>query len=777
MSDFVSPSEGTFSGTANSSELGPPKPNVAGADGQPDPYADKAAVNKRIDFFLQRDRFTRWLFEREWFRNVLFYIGKQWVIYSITSRRWRPRSLPNWFPQPVTNKFAEKMNDIIGSMAQGRVPITYNPATDDPADIATAEVGEKLREVLYEEAKIDDHEMLLASWVALTGNGFIHTYWDYDPTSGTKFVQHWQCPQCQAVTDPATLLETKSTCPQCGAEGLIPAKDSSGAPIGSEQPNGQLHADILSPFEIRVDPTIPDMAGQRRITRVRTYDLEFARTYWGNKPDAAGVPINPEDIVADKESSIGQFYLDALSYITGSFGAGGGFISGGGSAFRIPRVTAYEFYELPSDDFPEGLHAVRLGHGEDMVVQSEPLPDRYKAGPLAGQPFLPFDHFGADVVPGRFWRKTRADDLISPQIFRNLVESGLKLTTQRTGNPVWLNPRGSQVTNITGEPGQNIDYTPQSLGGTSFAKPERVAPELSNFQPFLILMKELDDSMDRVAGTFFLAGGTTPPGVTAASGLAYLGERAQQAMAPLKREWAKGWKNWEIKALEIARAHLDEDRVRIIAGKNRRWEVQKFMVADLVGGVNLAIDYNGLFRKSNATKRADIELLLTMQVLNPMDPETNWQILQAFGETSLKGSTDLDVGEAVKEADDFIDKGVPPQLVPLVQNSMVHIMKHKDFAKTDEFKEMPQEMQQYWFMHIELHMQDLMAQQAALAPPPSPGAPAPGQGGPPQKGGDPHHPPAAGGSAGEPGPIKKGQSAAAGEGQAGMQPGGPIPGQ
>lgn len=748
--------------TFNSSNMGdmPPTPKQG-----IDPYTDQAAISKRIDYFAQRDRFTRWLFEREWFRNVLFYIGKQWIIYSITNRRWRPRSLPNWFPQPVTNKFAEKANDIISAMAQGRVPIVYNPATDDPADMAIAEVGERFREVLYEEANVDDKEMLLAAWVTLCGNGFIHTYYDYDNSFGKKFVQSWQCPQCGNVMKASDLMQSAGKCPQCGAGDMMPAKDPTGQAIGEELPVGRLHADILSPFEWRVDPTIPDHENQRRGIRVRTYDLEYARQYWGGKPDVTGKPIDPKEIVADKESSIGQFYLDALSYITGTFGAGGGFVAGSGSAFRLPRVTAYEFYELPSDDFPDGgLHAIRLGHGERMVVQAEPLPDKYGAGIKRGQPFIPVTRFGADVVPGRYWRKTRMDDMISPQVFRNLIEAALKLTAQRSGNPIWLNPKGSGLTNVTGEPGGFYDYNPISLGGTSFAKPERVPADLSNFQSFLILMKEIDDEMDRVAGTFFLTGGTTPPGVTAASALSYLGERAERSMSPIKREWAKSWKTWEEQALEIARAHMDEARVRIVAGKNKRWSVEKFMNADLVGGVNLTIDYNGLFKKSPATKRADIQLLTELGYVTPGDPSTDWKVLEAFGETALKGSTDLDMQEAIKESDDFLTHGIPPKIVPLVQNSQVHILQHTDFAKTDEFKELPQEMQDFWFQHIEAHYQDMIQRQMTMGMV----AGAASGGMPPQGGGgDPNAQPGSGGK--EPGPVKKGKGRAAAEQQVPLQ--------
>ena len=734
----------------------PPSPST-GEDTGGDPYQDKAAVSARMDFFLRKDRFTRWIFEREWFRNVLYYIGRHWIIYDNTNRRWRPKSLPVWFPQPYTNKFAEKANDIMAAYQQGRLPINYSPASQDPDAIATAEIAEEFREVLYEESNIEDHEALLSAWVTLTGNGFIHTFYDYSPEYGTRFIQHYQCQTCGVVSAPADVKDNGMSCPNCqSANGFTPAVDESGQPIGEETPKGRLVADILSPFEVRLDPTISDFLLQRRFVRVRTYDVEFARMYWGGKTDATGQPIDAKKIVADKESNIGQFYLDAISYITSSFGAGGGFIAGGGSAFKLPRVTAYEYYELPTDDFPQGLHSVRLGHTSELVVVSEPLETRYKAGEYEGQYFLPLVHFGQDRVPGRLWRKTRVDDLIPLQNFRNLVEAALKLTAQRTGNPLWLNPKGSGVINMTGEPGQWVDYNPVSLGGTSFAKPERVPADLSNVQGFTVLMNKIDDSMERVAGTFFLQGGETPPGVTAASALAYLGEKAQQSISPLKREWAKGWKRWEIQALEIARDKWDDDRIIALAGANRHWEVKKFMNADLQGAVKLKIDYEGLFKKSTASKRADIQLLLQMGVLNAQDPEETWAILEAFGETALKGSTDLDIREATIEFDEFATLGVPPHVIPLVQNSQVHLLQHTKDAKTDRFKDLPLPMQQAWYSHIHDHVMDLMMQKMTLAGPQAAGQEAP-PGGTPNK----TMKPGEGGSEKpEPGPIRKGKERA-----------------
>src|SRR5581483_7166775 len=513
-----------------------------------DPYEDVQAISARIDRALSIDRFQRSLFEREWFRNILFLAGQQWVIYE--RGRWRPRALPAWFPRAQTNKIQEKYNDIVAQLVQGhRVPIVYQPATKDPADEATAKVGDRLREVIYTEAQIDDKETDLAGWLIATGNVFLLPHYNMSDDFGTTFVQFQSCTHCGNVMKPEELAESEGSCPVCAEQGdfhqdIEPATDEKGAPLGDQYPIGAIQADVCSPFEIRLDHRITDMKNQRRFVRQRRYDLDYAKERW---PEFAKV------IQADWGNDLSQYYLDVLAHVTSSFSASGGFIGGGPAAPKNPKVTAYEFYELPSKKFPQGLRAVRLGANSQAVVEAGPLTTKYGAGIKKGQYFLPLVHFGFDKVPGRFWRKTRLDDLIPLQIFRNTVEANLRLTAQRMGNPIWLIPKGSGTDIITGEPGQEVKYNaiPAGAGG-QFAKPERIPAELSNLQPLIMLIAKIDDSIERVGGTFFLQGGDTPPGVTAASALAYLGERAQKSMSPLMSEYAKGWRNFELFALEIA---------------------------------------------------------------------------------------------------------------------------------------------------------------------------------------------------------------------------------
>lgn len=186
-------------------------------------------------------------------------------------------------------------------------------------------------------------------------------------------------------------------------------------------------------------------------------------------------------------------------------------------------------------------------------------------------------------------------------------------------------------------------------------------------------------------------------------------------------------------ALEIARASWDDEHQRQIVGRNKQYELASFSKSDLTGSVNLIVDYNSLFPKSQATERATIAQLVQLGIVNPLDPEMQWKVLEKFGETELKGSVDLDVKQAVKEQEKFMaDETYQPSVVPLIQNSTVHLMTHSDFTKTDEFTQLPPQRQQDFIAHIQVHFQDLQMRQGAFGQP---------GGGPPPTGAAPGVPP------------------------------------
>src|SRR5690348_6997774 len=151
-------------------------------------------INSRIEKKLRADRFTRSQFEWEWFRNICIAAGQ----HDIVRFRGvvRLRKAPDWYPRTYTNKFAEKYRDLLSALLTGRVPIRYLPATGNPEDQGTADVGERVRDVIYSEAKIDGKENEIGTWFVLTGNVFLVPYYDYDEKYGTEEVPKLECQTC-----------------------------------------------------------------------------------------------------------------------------------------------------------------------------------------------------------------------------------------------------------------------------------------------------------------------------------------------------------------------------------------------------------------------------------------------------------------------------------------------------------------------------------------------------------------------------------------------------
>src|SRR6185312_9998644 len=325
------------------------------------------------------------------------------------------------------------------------------PATDDEADIGTAEVGERIREVFYTEALVDEKSVDLASWLIATGNVFGIPHYDMDESYGMASQPIQDC-ECGEQISPDEI--TDGTCPLCGSSNMSPAMDEAGNPLVKQYPIGALQLDIASPFEIRGDYRITNIRKWNRFVRQRRYELDWAKEHWPDFKDA----IQPDGGTED----VAQYYLDLISNLTSSFAVGAGVMSNGPNS-KAPKVTAYEIYELPTEEFPEGLRAVRLGDAANTVVEAGPLPSEFGAGVKQGQKFLPLIHWGALRLPGRLWYKSPLDDVVPLQVFRNMVEANIRLSIQRMGNAIWLLPKGCGVDILTGEPGQQVSYNPVSV--------------------------------------------------------------------------------------------------------------------------------------------------------------------------------------------------------------------------------------------------------------------------------------------------------------------------
>ncbi len=181
----------------------------------------------------------------------------------------------------------------------------------------------------------------------------------WDPSAGT-YVEGWDqvpCPTCNGTSSIQTPTGV-GPCLTCASEGAIAQEMGeefkpgfTNVPMGSA-PEGEVVATVHPPWEVFADPSAPDPKRPHRLVHEYLMDRDDAWNHW-----FAGT-----DIPKDKMLSGGAEQMTVMLA-----GWANGSMLGDGANL----VTVRETFVTPTDEWPEGLHAVIVG---GVVMVAEPLP-------------------------------------------------------------------------------------------------------------------------------------------------------------------------------------------------------------------------------------------------------------------------------------------------------------------------------------------------------------------------------------------------------------------
>lgn len=666
-------------------------------DGTPEPAApvedpdditswDAAAyLRKRVP----QAQYARRSFDRIFYRNALFFLGQQWIRYSRTAQQWRPISVPDWFPKQITNLFAVACDLMKSVFMQSDPQSIYSPASPEVADIAAARIAADISRYIETEVDQSDLESKLATWIVITGNGFIIDGYDSDERHGTKFVADMACLNCLKHI-PAE--ESENGCPMCGNPNLIEARDENGQGIGQEVPIGKMFSEVASPFELHFDLVAGSIEKSPYVYRARTYPVEVLKDMF---------PDHAENIKGDDAGiDSGMFYQTALSYVTnGTTSTPGNYGGAVGSVDNVPRATLYHLWVRPSKNLPNGGEALIVG--ETTLWKNELV-----AHDEEGKPFVPVTHFKFNEVAGRVFGKTPADDAVFKQTQLNMVEAFIQLAIQRTSNATWLLPKGIGIDNITGEPGEKIWYS-SMLG----SKPERVQGSEIAGSVFRWL-DTLAKGIQEITHTQDVMRGKAPEGVPTLGGAQLLFERGLAGYADALKSWGRGWNNVRRNRLNIWREYCSDEKTMMVVGENQAWEARKFTKADMSGRINVYLDEASIAPKSKAYDQLMISQMIDKGMIDMNDPLVRVQVFTKFDQADLIEGLDIDIKDAAKEEDEFKQTGAwRPR--PGIDDDRIHAMSHAKLCKSDAFKNLPPPLQNAAIQHTLYHQQQIQKQQEA----------------------------------------------------------------
>ena len=730
----------------------------------PERYNDEKRILEVYDEDKRACFDSRYVFERGWWRNLLYDINRQWIYFDRRKGAWMDKRLHKWMPRPVTNKLAEGRASIQAVFAAITLSTVARPVGGKLQNVAAAEIADDMQPLIHAEHGMTQVLRDMDYWLIVTGNAFLMPEWDLDAAFGSITIPHEQCTACGNYWPPSVLAKGTAKCPSCGNRSFLQEPhDAEGNIIGDSYPVGRGRTLALSPLEIAFPPIYRDFDASHTSVQMSWHPKQYWEEHY---PDAAR---RMDYGKTPSERSMQLLRTLATSTDTSTLPTSFGF--GGGQELEAEGATKYTLRRKPSKEFPQGLFAEFTGEGEGTILLRDGRSDT-PGRPLPyttrdGRPMVNLIHVRYDPVGGRAWSRGPYDAVIQKQDMINQLDANMQLSAQRMSNPIWLKPKGQEVSSFTGEPGIIVSYNP--LVATN-AKPERIPGEPIN--PSLMQQRQqYIDDIERSMGTSDVLQGVKPAGVEAFSALQLLVERSQSRLSVVFGERGQAYRKWYAMALEMQRQFGPTERVMAVISPNGGWTFQHFMNAKLDGEVEIVVEDGTQTPKTNLGKRAAMEHGHQLGAIDMADPEQKYTTLKELGLTEWVVTLDTHMKSAKQEQDAFEQwassgeaeaampqiqmalaqhqqqmmmhqqqaqvaqqigavTGVPPEVAPppqlppmtpfqrkLYHDDNVHAAEHRKWANGDTaralFQQFPM-LEQLFVMHLQEHMDAIQQQQMAM---------------------------------------------------------------
>lgn len=338
-----------------------------------DIFESEGVLLKTIDSFFDDQLDTsRLINEQILWRNLLYYVGEQYVEYLKSSKSFRRRTVPDFVPTPVSNdirEFVRSMKSML--MNQKMVPRVW-PNTNEKEDIQAADLGENLLTWMDQnnDGSFFDEKEKNCIWLCLSGTSFMRTFPDADgglwlPEGG----------------------KTRDVACEC-----------------------------VLPFNVRLD-TMGDSLNKKRWVGIQSLkDRE-----WVEDTLKVKIPTDENKSYTDYAKSLSKLVANVSPW------KGTNIVHNLENDDDLVLFKEVEF--APQRDYPEGRYVVSCGGKLLQMV------DRLPIQTIEGVWNYTLTDFHFNYVPGRFWSDPPVNDLISPQNTINEIDQALSVNRKGVGKP------------------------------------------------------------------------------------------------------------------------------------------------------------------------------------------------------------------------------------------------------------------------------------------------------------------------------------------------------
>jgi hypothetical protein len=493
--------------------------------------------------------------------------------------------------------------------------------------------------------------------------------------------------------------------------------------------DGDIDIDHVSPFNIFVpDLSITDNAEQPYMLHVYTKPIEWLKMTYG---DLIPKDKKPTVIAATEIADISS----ALDIRENNSKPDASLII---EAWVKPGTTSM---------LPKGGYLVIV---DDILVEAsvDGFPSGYKDYPI-----VKFEH----IPSGQYYPACAIDDLIPLQREINRTRSQRIQSKNMMAKPQVYYREGSlSVSKINTAPGQYIGVRP------GFEYPASAPlPQLPNYVQEEL--NALDSDLENISGQHEVSRGEAPPGIEAATAIAYLQERDDSYLAPTFASIEEGLSKVAKFALMLAAEFWTGERTVKVVGDNNGFSAEMFRGSDIARGTDIRIEAGSALPTSKAAKQSLVMDMMRLGILPPEDGLELLDISTLSGYTDNRGTrpdelrgqrenimfkalTEMAVMQHYQSWQQGVAQGnpamfnqdtqaplAPPSVIPVNKwdNHAVHIQEHDNFRKSPSYDLLSDSQKAELNKHINMHEMALAALQATQIQQMQMGVVPPGQQQPP----------------------------------------------
>jgi hypothetical protein len=673
---------------------------------------DKKIIDER-DLFTMRVKDVRVEKLMNFYENMLYYLGHQWVEPSRATRgSFVASNFKKGTPTPVTNMIKPTVDTVGAELAALDPVLTFAPGSDKDIDRLTAEGANLVIDYCSETIDLDSRRLEAATAVVVYNNWYFML--DHDADGGRqRFIGYWVCPVDPShVFKPEEAMKSEGLCPL----DKVPLSQSEDQ--GEQAAEGRLVCESLSPFEVWLDPAIKRNEDHTKLLIRRLKPVDWVKnTYPQMRKRYDGDYSPPKDQ--------GLSYL--MSIMRLSAGGGGGLMANRGAVMGGLRFQGMEvvddFHQLPCKEFPKG-NLARLIDSE-VLESRTPYPFHDGTPTQRGRAVIPFVHWKYDDVPNCHYATGPMDHLKTLQRARNRLQSAMELAFARMANGVWAIPEGSDTRTPPGTEGGVIRFN-KTLG-----EPHRIEGQPPN-PGYSQRFAEIDAEMLKITGINEVFQGDAPGRVDAGFAMNILRERAQSRFAALYRGHEQSYQELARKMYMVFRLFAPPTTFYAIKGEQSRWQLQALRAADMMGAVDIRAEAGSSRPKTILQKQANAEKLIQLGLIDIQDPNVRLQILRLMEAHEFMNGANADDNTIAQEhaevilyARTYFDPSgqltVPIEQLPefpalvdmLLDNHPMHWAKHRLWMLSDEYKTLPEPVKEMFRTgHFEVHIQAMSMTQA-----------------------------------------------------------------